>query len=155
GAGGVVVDKVGDLVGEFQELGRQFRVVVLDVKEKGYDKKLREETRDKPALLEAVQAAPENSIFFYADGSVQRLSFNEFYLLDKTASKAANGGRGNLVLRPQGVGAFTRRILAIQEKKPKVALAVVHEVLSTSASKTAPGEYIHTGLRKPPEAPAF
>src|SRR5262249_49408448 len=65
------------------------------------------------------------------EGHVRRLRFNEFYQLDKTAAKEANPGPdgkapGNLVLRPQGVESFARRVLAIQEKKPKVGLLVIH-----------------------------
>jgi len=150
-----VVEKVKDLVSEFQELGRQFRVITLDVEEEGFDRRLQDETKDKPDLADAIRAAPENSIFFYSNGRVQRMSFNEFYQLDKSASKAANGGRGNLVLQPQGAESFARRILAIQEKKPKVALAVVHEVLTSSGSQDAPDQYIHTGLRKALEAHGF
>jgi hypothetical protein len=95
-----VVEKVQDLVEQFREFGPQFRVEVLDVEAEGYDAKLDKLTRDAPALRAALDAAPDNSLFFHArrevgtrpDGkpdvreSVQRLSFTDFFQLDKTAS---------------------------------------------------------------------
>ncbi|HTK76897.1 MAG TPA: hypothetical protein VL371_16640, partial [Gemmataceae bacterium] len=140
-----VVEKVQDLVDLFREFGPQFHVELLDVEEEGYEQKLARITTDAPSLKSALEAAPENSIFFYAqrivgkkaDGtadlreSVQRLSFNDFYQLDKTASQNADGGKGNLVLLPQGAEPFARRVLAIEEKKPKVGIAVIHEWLTT------------------------
>src|SRR5262249_54297300 len=99
-----VVEKIKDVVEQFHELGPQFRVVVLDVEEEGYSDKLAELTKDSPELRDAIDRATENSIFFRApDGRrVQRLSFNDYYQLDKTASQEANGNRGNLVLLYQG-----------------------------------------------------
>jgi hypothetical protein len=130
-----VVEKVQDLVDEFQELGPQFKVVVLDVEEEGYSDKLARLTAGSQDLRTALDSAPENSIFFVANGKVQRLSFNDFYQLDKTASQEANGGRGNLVLLAQGVEPFARKVLNIDEKRPRVAVGVVHEVLSTEGSE--------------------
>jgi hypothetical protein len=141
-----VVEKVQDLVEQFREFGPQFRVQVLDVEEEGYEQKLHKLAQEAPALRAALDAAPDNSIFFHsrrevgrkADGradvvreSVQRLSFNEFYQLDKTASQSADDGRGNLVLLPQGVGPFARKVLAIEERRPRVGIAVIHEYLSS------------------------
>jgi hypothetical protein len=94
------------------------------------------------------------------EGNIPRLTFNEFYLLDKSASKAANPGadgkaRGNLVLRPQGVETFARRILAIQEKRPKVGLLVIHELLTSSRDTTERNPYTSVGLRQALEANGF
>src|SRR5205823_3133815 len=91
-----VVEKVKDLVAQLREVGPQLRVEVLDVEEEGFDDKLKRLTKDAPELAQAIADAPENSIFIHAGHNVQRLSFNEFYQLDKVASKAANAGRGNL-----------------------------------------------------------
>src|SRR4029077_13248304 len=52
------------------------------------------------------------------------------YQLDSEASLAANDNKGNLILNYQGVGPFANKILNIEEKKPRVGLAVVHEILS-------------------------
>jgi hypothetical protein len=142
-----VVEKVQDLVDRFRKFGPQFRVVVLDVEEEGYDRKLDDLTKDKPSLKTAIHAAPENSIFFYSEGKVQRMSFNEFYQLDKHASKTANGGKGNLVLYPQGIETLVRRVTAIEEKRPKIAIAVVHELLTSQASE-GNDEFAMSGLRK-------
>jgi hypothetical protein len=126
-----VTEKVKDLVDLFREFGPRFTVEVLDTEAFEYDRRLAEVTRDSPRLRAAIEAAPENSIFFAADGRVQRLGFNEFLQLDRTASRDANGGRGNLVLLPQGVENFARRVLAVQERRPKAAVCVVHPVLGT------------------------
>jgi hypothetical protein len=153
-----VVEKVQDLVDLFREFGPQFRVELLDVEEEGYEQKLARITEGAPALKSALEAAPENSIFFHAermvgkkaDGtadvreSVQRLSFNDFYQLDKTASQTADGGKGNLVLLPQGVEPFARRVLAIEEKKPKIGIAVIHEWLTSEGLD----EFSMAGVRK-------
>ena len=183
-----VVEKIKDRIEKFREVGPRFKVHVLDVEEKDFDKKVGELTKLRPGLREAMRTAPDNSIFFYSDADVtrwkepevlrlnpplrqkdpevpgsflvyqsfiQRLSFNEFYLLDKTASKSANGNEGNLVLQPQGLSPVLARITANQEKKPKVALASVHEALSSSTSDATPDEYSHNGLRKTLEEHGF
>jgi hypothetical protein len=107
------------------------------------------------------QADPKSagSVFAY-EGNIPRLSFNEFYQLDKSASKAANPdpdgkARGNLVLRPQGVEAFARRVLAIQEKRPKVGFLIIHEALSTNVSEGWQEQYTSHGLRKTLEDHGF
>ena len=50
--------------------------------------RLAEQTRGKPRLAEAIKNAPGNSIFFCSDSGedVQRLSFDDFYQLDRTRS---------------------------------------------------------------------
>ena len=204
-----VVEKVRDLVGQLREFGPQFNVAVLDVEDEGYERKLRDLGRKRPGLAEAVRDAPENSIFFYADGKVRRepraaadkltggsprpavapdpddagaalvypaavtrMSFTEFYQLDKTASRSAGPaereglaavlgpaafgpavpGRGNLVLIPQGKEAFVRKVLAVEERRPRVALAVIHPYLT---SRENFDEYSAAGLRRSLEANGF
>jgi hypothetical protein len=140
-----VVEKVKDLVDQLREFGPQFRVVVLDVEEEGFDRKLADETKQFAGLDAAISAAPESSIFFCAGKNIQRMGFSEFYQLDKTASIEANGGRGNLVLLNQGIEPFARRVLAIEEKKPRVAVMVSHPWLSTEGQID---DYTLAGLRK-------
>lgn len=94
------------------------------------------------------------------EGNIPRLTFNEFYLLDKSASKAANAdpegkARGNLVLHPQGVETFARRILAIQEKRPRVGLLVIHELLTSSRDTTERNMFTSVGLRRSLEDNGF
>src|SRR5207253_8850699 len=120
----------------------------------------------KPALRTAIDQAPDNSIFFVAggapsplplspaagergrgEGAVQRLSFNDFYQLDKTASQE----QGNLVLLYQGVEPFARKVLNVDERRPRVGIAVVHEFLTTEG----PEEYGMQGLRKALTAQGF
>jgi hypothetical protein len=126
-----VVDKIKDLVQELRQYGTRFRVVTLDVKEEDFDSKLADEAQRFPGLKEAVNAAPENSIFFCTPEHIQRLGFSEYYQLDKTASQQADNGRGNLVLLDQGVEPFLRRVLAIEEKKPRIGVAVGHPWLGS------------------------
>jgi hypothetical protein len=158
-----VVEKVKDLVDQFRELGPQFKVTVLDVEEEGYQAKLdgliddlapqfaaraqeespevKNEDFDKltqakaKEIRAALDVVPENSVFFFGPGTMQRLSFNGFYQLDKTASQDADEGRGNLVLLYQGVEPFARKVLNIDQKRPRIAVAVVHEVLGLDGSE--------------------
>lgn len=129
----VVTEKVRDLVDRFREFGPQFKVSVLDTEAFEYPTQVEALTTGAPELLAAIDGAPENSILFHANKRVQRLAFNEFLQLDKAGSRAANDGRANLVLLPQGTETFARRVLAVQERRPKVAVCVVHEWLTTAA----------------------
>jgi hypothetical protein len=54
---------------------------------------------------------------------IQRISFTDIYQLDREASQQANHKRGNLVLKYQGAGPFARKILNIEEKRPRIAVA--------------------------------
>src|SRR5260370_617825 len=147
-----VVEKVKDLVDQLREFGPQFRVVVLDVEEEGFDRTLAAETARFPGLSAAIDAAPENSILFCDGTHVQRMNFNEFYQLDKTASKEADDKRGNLVLLSQGVEPFARRLLAIEEKRPRVGIAWIHELLST---RGAENEFSLAGVKNSLNANGF
>jgi hypothetical protein len=124
-----IVEKVKDLAEQFQELGSRFKIELLDSQDESFPGRLETLKKKAPKLAAAIEAAPENSIFFYADGQVQRLAFHDVYELDKQASQEANGGQGNLVLRYQGVGPFARRVLNIDEPRPRIAVGVIHEVL--------------------------
>src|SRR5262245_23843435 len=108
-----VVDKLRDVVDQFREFGKQFRVVVLDVEDEQFQSKLDAETENAPELAEAIQKAPENTIFFSSQGKLQRLRFSDLFLLDKEASRQ----EGNLVLLNQGVEPLARKVLAINEKR--------------------------------------
>jgi hypothetical protein len=121
-----IVEKVKDLAEQFQELGPRFHVELLDSQEEGFQGKLEAIRKEAPKLAEAIDQAPENSIFFYADGRVQRLAFHDIYELDRTESQK---GRGNLVLRFQGRGPFARKVLNIEERRPRIAVATVHPIL--------------------------
>lgn len=145
-----VVEKVLDTVAQFQELGPRFKVVVLDVEEESYKRKLDEVTKDKPALRDVLSTAPENSIVFFSDGKVQRLSFHEFYQLDKQASLEVEGKtKGNLKLQPQNLETLITRITAIEEKRPRVAVLVTHPLLMTQKrSGSGAEDYTLSGLKK-------
>ena len=135
-----IVQKVKDLVDLFQEVdvrGPTFKVEFLDNQTDKYEEKLNAIRKKAPELADAIEDAPENSIFFYtpdpkdkrALGRLQRLSFHDIYQLDKEASRAANKGQGNLVLNYQGFEPFVRKILDIEEKRPRIAVGVVHSEL--------------------------
>ncbi len=138
-AGRKIVEKVKDLVDQLREFGPQFKVEVLDTDDEDHPDQLERLTKDNPILRKAIDAAQENSIFFHAkrDGQelVQRLGFNEFYLLDKVASKSEDEGEGNLVLRYQTLEPFIHRILSLDEKRPRIGIAVIHPRLTTESSR--------------------
>jgi hypothetical protein len=131
----VVVEKVRDLAEQLRQFGPQFRVVLLDARQKDYRTRLAEETRDRPKLAEAIKNAPGNSIFFCSESGkdVQRLSFDDFYQLDRTRSQQADRGKGNLLLLKKGVGPLLTRILNLEEKRPRIGILVVHPDLSTES----------------------
>jgi len=144
-----IVAKVKDLVEQFQELGPRFRVDLLDIQEEGYQDKLNALKEEAPVLAKSIEEAPENSVFFFGgEGKVQRLSFHDVYQLDKQESKAANGKRGNLILLYQGIGPFARKVLNIDEKQPRIALGVVHEVLGLENKEEGSREIGMAGARK-------
>ncbi len=133
-----VVDKVKDLVDLLRQVGPQLRVEVLDMHEESFDDKLNRLTKDSPELLRAIASAPDNRIFIQGAGKLQQLSFDEFYRLDLPASQNAGKGRGNLVLLGQGddgrgVGPFVRKVLNLEQRRPRVGVLVIHPVLSTEA----------------------
>jgi predicted nucleic acid-binding Zn-ribbon protein len=139
-----VVEKVKDLVDQFREFGtRKFRVEVLDTEEESYPDRLDALTKERPRLREAIELAPEDSVFFFDkdSGRVQSLSFNEFYQLDKAASREEK----NLVLWSHGVETFADKVLNVEEKRPVVGVAVIHEVLSTAGGES---DLTLAGLRK-------
>jgi hypothetical protein len=141
----VVIDKIEDVAEQFREFGPQFRVVVLDVKDKNYRHKLKDLAEQSPALADALRASTEDSIVIAANDKVQRLGFQELFQLNKKASQEANGGRGNLVLNYQGEEPFARKLLNLDERKPRVALGVILDVFSSEGRWE---EYTMSGLRK-------
>lgn len=158
-----VIEKVHDLIDQFRTIGPQIRVEVLDTQSRDYKfkERLREVTdavagdAESENLRKMIEGAPENSLFFCGRENdklrVQQLSFNDFYLLDKSLSQDDRGGRGNLVLLYQGVEPFAHRILRLGEKKPRIAIATIHEVLSTGSQR----DIGLRGLRSALEARGF
>ncbi len=137
-----VVEKVKDLAEQLSHVGPQLSVAVLDIEEEKFEKQLEELTKDSPALRQAIEAAPENSIFIQSGSHLRQMSFNEFYQLDKVASREANDGKGNLVLLAQGSGesghgveAFASKIINLEERRPRIGVLVVHEYLTTEGSE--------------------
>ena len=162
-----VVEKVRDVVEELRELGPRFQVSVLATRDENFEAQLEKltgkleapagespeaaakretENRERQLLNAAIRNAPENSVFFAANGRVQRLGFNQFYLLDKTASRSQDRPEGrNLVLVPQGKAAFIEKVLALEERTPKVALLTIHPLLTTKLDND---DYSASGLRR-------
>lgn len=143
-----IIEKVKDLVELFREVGPQFKVEVLDVGIKGFNDKLAELSRDSPELKKAIEDAPVNSILVHAGKAVQRMSFNEFYRLDRGESEK----RDNLVLREVGPGPITRRVVNVEERRPKVGLLVNHEYLTSEGPINL---FSLAGARKALEAHGF
>lgn len=133
----VVVEKVYDLVDQLREFGPRFKVEVFDAGNKEFRNKLQTLQEEKPKLAEAIQKAPESSIFFYAKSTadeqphIQRLAFRDFYQLDRTRSLRADNDKGNLVLLDKGVRPFIRRILSLENRRPVVGVLVSHPALTT------------------------
>lgn len=158
-----VTEKVRDLVDLFREIGPQFQVTVLDTTDEGYLDQLDAATKTSPTLRTALETAPENSIFFHADGKVQRLSFAEFYLLDKTASQdlvaradgTTQAKNKNLVLIPQGIRPFADRVFKLGEKKPKVGLLIIHPLFASQSSGDDEDRLTSGGLRRMLERNGF
>jgi len=128
------VEKVKDLVDLFREVGRsgrtagpRFRVKVLDVADKEFPATLASLADEEPLLRQAIEQADENSIFIRSGKNIQRMSFQEFYRLDRSACKQQD----NLVLRAVGPGPITRRIVGVEERRPRIGLLTVHEYLSS------------------------
>src|SRR5439155_24341998 len=143
--------------------------ILLNTGEEDYPDKLQKVAKAHPGLEKAIKTAPPgNSIFFYAQpdtakaveeaketkkddeqrgesAHIQRLSFDDFFQLDRVRSKEANGRRGNLVLLNKGVNPLARRILNLEEKRPRVGILIVHELFSTESP--AP-EWTLAGLKK-------
>ncbi len=136
-AEGVVIEKVRDLAEQLRQFSSQrLRIVILDARRKEYRNRLVEETKDRPGLRQAIKEAPENSLLFYTRDDrgkehVQRLGFDAFLQLDKTASRKANDGKGNLVLLEKGVEPILRRVINLEERRPRVGFLVCHTLLST------------------------
>jgi hypothetical protein len=154
-----VVEKVKDLVEQFRELGGRFNVQVLEDGEEGFDDKLGKVAPKDSALREAIDRAPENSIFISAAGRVEQMSFNELFLLDRVASETDNNGRGNLVLLAQGKGnsgrgvePFARKVLDLEGRKPRVGILVMHPLLTTTGTEDV---FSLGGLRRSLEAHGF
>jgi hypothetical protein len=143
-----IVAKVRDNVEQFQDLGPRFHVEVLDIQDDDYQDKLKTLKTEAPRLAEAIEEAPEDSIFFYADGKVQRLAFHDVYQLDRKASQEADSGRGNLVLHYQGVEPFARKVLDVEEKRPRIGLAVIHEILGLENADEVNKELGMAGVKK-------
>jgi hypothetical protein len=154
-----ITEKVLDLVDELRELGPRFDVRVLKTKDEDYEAQRDAATAGKPELRTALDAAPENSIFFAANGRVRRLGFNQFYMLDKTASRGKPDLTGepiraaaNLVLAPQGAAAFVDTVLAVEQTTPKVGVLTVHPLLTTKQTSDL---YSSPGLRAALEKNGF
>jgi hypothetical protein len=86
----------------------------------------------KPLLDELMKdRTAENTVIVIKDGETMRQSFTAFAAQPDAAARDALRPRGNLVLLPQGVGPFARKVLAVEERRPRIAFAVIHEWLST------------------------
>jgi hypothetical protein len=153
--------KVEVLDSEDKDYHKKYRQLArAELQAKGEDTKDPDDGTINPAvkkrareLRDIVEKAPENSIFFMSGDRIQRMSFNDLYQLDRVASKKSENKKeeeddapgSNLVLNYQGVEPFARRALNIDQKRPRVGIAVIHEWLSTRGGLD---EYTMAGLKK-------
>ncbi|MGL6072561.1 MAG: hypothetical protein ACRC8S_00235 [Fimbriiglobus sp.] len=104
--------------------------------------------------------------------NIARLPFRDFYQLDKTTSREATEtertragvlaggvvfgpgavGQGNLALISRGPEVFIRKLLTLEERKPRVGLAVIHPLLT---SRESVEEYTAAGMRTALERNGF
>jgi hypothetical protein len=177
-----ITEKVLDMIDELREhpdLSARFNVHVIRTKdeyaeaaladltdplparpgETDAERKARETTnREKAAIKAAVEMVPENSVLVAGNGRVQRLPFNQFYMLDKAASQAPPGGRSryeNLVLSPQGKAAFVQKMLDLEQRRPKVALLTIHPFLTSREADEEGAVFTAAGLRAALEQNGF
>lgn len=156
-----IVEKVNDLVDQLRELGPRFRVTVLD----RLDDRFSYQVDKLPAALrKAITGSPEDSIYFHANNRVRRMSFSDFYRVDKAASRVTEevvtpDGKTesrmlttNLVLLPQGREEFVKRLLSLEQRTPRIGLLTIHPELSTRENGD---DYSSAGLRKSLEANGF
>lgn len=150
-AEGVLIEKIRDLAEQFRLFSKErFQVVILDARKKEYRNRRDEVTRQRPELLKAIREAPENSILFHTIDRkterehVQRLSFDGFLQLDKTASRR-EAGKENLVLRARGIEPIKTRLINLEQRRPRVGFVVMHPLLSTHGDMPM---YTAEGLRK-------
>ena len=126
-------------------------MIVLDA---GGDQtqKLKQINDEAEPLRPLIDAAADNRVLVFKDGMATEYGFRDFYDLGDTEARDAIRPRGNLVLLPQGVGPFAQKVLAINERKPRVGIAVIHELLSTEGDYEP---YTMAGVRKALEAQGF
>ncbi len=153
-----ITEKVLDLIDELRqhpELSARFDVRVLHRRDEKFEEQLKDATDGKPGLREAVEAAPESSIFFASNSRVRRMPFSHFYLLDKTASRGKEGvgkdvnpAAANLVLAPQGKERFVRALVGLERKRPRVGLLTIHPLLtSRNTEDDGAAAFTSSGLR--------
>jgi len=152
-----ITEKVLDLVEELRQrrdIGSRLDVHILRTKDENYPDRLAavapNETVDgveaPSALRRAIDASKENCILFAANGRVRRLPFNQFFMLDKSASLGSGAAaERNLVLSPQGTDRFVKALVSLETRTPTIGLATIHPLLSSR--ETRDGEYTSLGLR--------
>lgn len=86
----------------------------------------------------------ENTVLVAKDGQIAQWSFAAFAALPESTLRTVIRPRGNLVLAPQGAGPFARKVLAVEERRPRIAFAVIHEWLTTDGIE----EFTLAGAKK-------
>ena len=88
----------------------------------------------------------------YKDGKARAYSFHDFSNLSDSEAREAIRPQGNLVLLPLGVKPFAEKVLALNEGRPRVGIAVIHELLTTEGDYEG---YTLAGVRKALETQGF
>ena len=128
-----IIEKVKDLVEQFRDFNPRFRVTVLfDVQDDNYQQKLEEVGRHISKDLRRRlhrRYAPENSIFFYSKQQKADSTAQFQRHLSTRQAKARLRTKTSYCLKFQGVEPFAPKIHNIEEKRPRIATAIVHPVL--------------------------
>ncbi|HEY1381663.1 MAG TPA: hypothetical protein VGF55_33000, partial [Gemmataceae bacterium] len=110
-----------------------------------FTQKLAQVTAEAEPLRPLIDSADDNRVLVYKDGRATSYTFRDFWKRDEFEARDLLRPSGNLVLLPQGVEPFARKVLAINERKPRVGIAVIHELLTTEGDYEP---YTMAGVRK-------
>jgi hypothetical protein len=143
--------KVADLVTRYQASGPVIEVIPLTASDEGYTAALARLNRDHEGLSAALAGATGDSLCFVDKDRARCLGAQEFLDLKASELRAYVTKRGNLVLLARGVEPFASRILNVEEKKPRIGILTIHEVLTTDS----PEEIGMKGVKKTLESYGF
>jgi hypothetical protein len=147
-----IEEKVRRLTDPEAKSGPDYKVVVLEAGGPDATQKVAQITTEAETLRPLIDAAGDNRVLVYKDGRAKSYGFREFYEFGDTEARDAIRPQGNLVLLPQGVKPFAQKVLALNERKPRVGIAVIHELLTTEGDYEP---YTMAGVRKTLEAQGF
>jgi hypothetical protein len=147
-----IEEKVRRLTDPDAKTGPDYRVIVVEGGAADAERKIAQAAAEAEPLRQAIAAATENCVLVCKDGRVMSYPFRDFFKRDEFEARDLLRPQGNLVLMPQGVEPFARKVLAINERKPRVGIAVIHELLTTAGDYEP---YTMAGVKKALTAHGF